>query len=127
MGTLHEMRLAHTFSKLFAGVLIAVGQLQLSTHWSVSTYTFKRARSCSSRRSVASTTLSSASPERSFLNEEVLGEAVAPFRQQVVIATKFGFDIDSKPGQPRAGVNSCPAHIRTVVGENAEAAQGRQH
>jgi aryl-alcohol dehydrogenase-like predicted oxidoreductase len=52
-----------------------------------------------------------------FLNEELLGEAVAPFRQQVVIATKFGFDIDSKTGQRRAGVNSSPEHIRTAVGE----------
>jgi aryl-alcohol dehydrogenase-like predicted oxidoreductase len=52
-----------------------------------------------------------------FLNEELVGEAVAPFRQQVVIATKFGFDIDSKTGQRRAGVNSRPEHIRTAVGE----------
>jgi aryl-alcohol dehydrogenase-like predicted oxidoreductase len=52
-----------------------------------------------------------------FLNEELLGEAVAPFHQQVVIATKFGFDIDSKTGQRRAGVNSSPEHIRTAVGE----------
>lgn len=52
-----------------------------------------------------------------FLNEELVGEAVAPFRQQVVIATKFDFDIDSKTGQRRAGVNSRPEHIREVVGE----------
>lgn len=52
-----------------------------------------------------------------FANEELLGEAVAPFRQQVVIATKFGFDIDSKTGQRRAGVNSRPEHIREAVGE----------
>jgi aryl-alcohol dehydrogenase-like predicted oxidoreductase len=51
------------------------------------------------------------------LNEELVGEAVAPFRQQVMIATKFGFDIDSKTGQRRAGVNSRPEHIREAVGE----------
>src|SRR5580692_11876830 len=41
-----------------------------------------------------------------FLNEELVGEAVAPFRNQVVIATKFGFDIDLKTGQRRSGLNS---------------------
>src|SRR5580692_94217 len=42
-----------------------------------------------------------------FLNEELVGEALAPYRSQVVIATKFGFDLsgtDHKPGA--AGVNS---------------------
>lgn len=52
-----------------------------------------------------------------FVNEELVGEAVAPFREQVVIATKFGFDIDSKTGQRRAGVNSRPEHIREAVAE----------
>lgn len=47
-----------------------------------------------------------------FTNEEIVGEALAPFRKDVVIATKFGFDIqDGKI----AGVNSNPAHIRQVV------------
>ena len=50
-----------------------------------------------------------------FANEELVGEAVAPFRDQVVIATKFGFDIDSKTGQRRSGLNSRPEHIREVV------------
>jgi aryl-alcohol dehydrogenase-like predicted oxidoreductase len=50
-----------------------------------------------------------------FLNEELLGEAVAPFRQRVVIATKFGFDIDLKTGQRSGGVNSRPEHIREAV------------
>jgi aryl-alcohol dehydrogenase-like predicted oxidoreductase len=44
-----------------------------------------------------------------------VGEAVAPFRNQVVIATKFGFDIDLKTGQRRGGLNSHPDHIREVV------------
>src|SRR5580693_891906 len=47
-----------------------------------------------------------------FLNEELVGEALAPLRKQVVIATKFGFDLsgsDTRPGA--AGLNSQPAHI----------------
>lgn len=48
-----------------------------------------------------------------FLNEEVVGEALEPFREQVVIATKFGFDTS------RPGLNPCsePANIRRVVEE----------
>lgn len=49
-----------------------------------------------------------------FINEELVGEALAPVRDQVVIATKFGHDID--PAEPRrSGVNSRPAHIRQVA------------
>ena len=47
-----------------------------------------------------------------YTNEELVGEALAPFRQQVVIATKFGFDCDSGK---QGGLNSRPAHIRQVV------------
>lgn len=46
-----------------------------------------------------------------FANEELLGEALAPIRDQVVIATKFGF----KNGDSRAGVDSRPARIREVA------------
>jgi aryl-alcohol dehydrogenase-like predicted oxidoreductase len=49
-----------------------------------------------------------------FTNEELVGEALAPFRKDVVIATKFGFDIDPKTGQQR-GLDSRPAHIREVA------------
>jgi len=49
-----------------------------------------------------------------FTNEELVGEALAPFRDQVVIATKFGFDIDPKAGVQR-GLNSRPAHIKEVT------------
>jgi aryl-alcohol dehydrogenase-like predicted oxidoreductase len=49
-----------------------------------------------------------------FENEEVVGEALAPFRDRVVIATKFGFDIDFATGRNR-GVNSRPEHIRKAV------------
>lgn len=47
-------------------------------------------------------------------NEEVVGEALQPLRDQVVIATKFGFVIDPRTGQ-MAGLDSHPAHIRAVV------------
>jgi aryl-alcohol dehydrogenase-like predicted oxidoreductase len=49
-----------------------------------------------------------------FTNEELVGEALAPFRGQVVIATKFGHDIN--PAEPRrSGVNSRPEHIKQVA------------
>lgn len=50
-----------------------------------------------------------------FANEELVGEALAPIRDQVVIATKFGFDIDQKTGQRSGGLNSRPEHIREVT------------
>jgi len=49
-----------------------------------------------------------------FTNEDLVGEALAPIRDQVVIATKFGFDIDPTTRQ-RRGLNSRPAHIRQAV------------
>src|SRR5216117_1292766 len=49
-----------------------------------------------------------------FANEELVGEALAPFRGQVAIATKFGFDIDPQTGQQR-GLDSRPEHIRQVA------------
>ena len=51
-----------------------------------------------------------------FINEELVGEALAPFRKQLVIATKFGFDLsgsDNRPGAP--GLNSRPEHIKKAV------------
>jgi aryl-alcohol dehydrogenase-like predicted oxidoreductase len=50
-----------------------------------------------------------------FINEELVGEALAPIRDQVVIATKFGFDIDLKTGERRGGMNSRPQHIKAVA------------
>lgn len=51
-----------------------------------------------------------------FANEELVGEALAPVREQVVIATKFGFAFDGD-GKP-AGLNSQPAHIRQTIEES---------
>ena len=47
--------------------------------------------------------------------ERILGEGVAPFRNKIVIATKFGWNIDQKTGQRRPGLNSQPSHIKLVV------------
>src|ERR1700736_4800715 len=47
-------------------------------------------------------------------NEELVGEALAPFREQVVIATKFGFKIDPNTGK-QAGLDSRPTHIKEVA------------
>src|SRR5512140_1893199 len=49
-----------------------------------------------------------------FINEELVGEALAPFRGQVVIATKFGFKLDPETGK-QAGLDSRPEHIKEVV------------
>jgi aryl-alcohol dehydrogenase-like predicted oxidoreductase len=49
-----------------------------------------------------------------YTNEELVGEALAPFRDQVVIATKFGFKIDPNTGQ-QAGLDSRPQHIKEVA------------
>ncbi|HCC58570.1 MAG TPA: aldo/keto reductase, partial [Solibacterales bacterium] len=49
-----------------------------------------------------------------FINEELVGEALAPFRGQVVIATKFGFKLDPNTGK-QAGLDSRPEHIRQVA------------
>jgi aryl-alcohol dehydrogenase-like predicted oxidoreductase len=49
-----------------------------------------------------------------FTNEELVGEALAPFRDQVVIATKFGFKIDPITGK-QAGLDSSPQHIKEVA------------
>src|SRR5436309_8832761 len=50
-----------------------------------------------------------------FTNEELVGEALSPLREQVVIATKFGFKIhpDGKPGW--LGLDSRPKHIKEVA------------
>lgn len=56
-----------------------------------------------------------------FANEELVGEALAPFKSQVVIATKFGFDLDPATAQRTGGLNSRPEHIKAV----ADASLGR--
>ena len=50
-----------------------------------------------------------------FTNEVLVGDALAPVRDQVSIATKFGWDIDEQTGTRRGGLNSRPAHVRHVV------------
>jgi aryl-alcohol dehydrogenase-like predicted oxidoreductase len=50
-----------------------------------------------------------------FVNEELVGEALAPFRDQVVIATKFGFVLDPTGEREQSGVDSRPEHIREVA------------
>jgi aryl-alcohol dehydrogenase-like predicted oxidoreductase len=50
-----------------------------------------------------------------FTNEELVGEALAPFRGQVVIATKFAFNIDPQTGVNLGGLNSQPEHIKQAV------------
>src|SRR3954447_2456911 len=50
-----------------------------------------------------------------FANEELVGEALEPIREQVVIATKFGFDIDLETGKRGVGTNSRPEHIKAVA------------
>ncbi|MFL6276514.1 MAG: aldo/keto reductase [Blastocatellia bacterium] len=50
-----------------------------------------------------------------FTNEELVGEALVPFREQVVIATKFGFKIDPTVERGLAGLNSRPAHVKAVA------------
>src|SRR5437762_8507668 len=50
-----------------------------------------------------------------FVNEELVGEALAPMRDQVVIATKFGFQIDSEKEPHPVGLNSRPEYIKETV------------
>jgi aryl-alcohol dehydrogenase-like predicted oxidoreductase len=50
-----------------------------------------------------------------FANEELVGEALAPFRKDVVIATKFGWNIDPETGQRLDGLNSRPEHIKVAT------------
>jgi aryl-alcohol dehydrogenase-like predicted oxidoreductase len=50
-----------------------------------------------------------------FVNEELVGEALAPFKGKVVIGTKFGFDIEYSTGRRTGGLNSRPEHIRAVA------------
>jgi len=49
-----------------------------------------------------------------FINEKLLGKALSPLRENVVIATKFGFDIDAD-GKPTGSLNSRPEHIKAVA------------
>ncbi len=50
-----------------------------------------------------------------FANEELVGEALEPIRNNVTIATKFGFDIDLETGKRTGGTNSRPEHVKAVA------------
>ncbi|MGO9389785.1 aldo/keto reductase [Rhodoblastus sp.] len=50
-----------------------------------------------------------------YTNEDLVGEALEPFRSKVVIATKFGFNLDPTGARPWAGLNSRPEHIKQVA------------
>src|SRR5580700_2775877 len=50
-----------------------------------------------------------------FVNEELVGEALVPFKGRVIVATKFGFDIDLVTGTRSGGLNSRPEHIKAVA------------
>ena len=50
-----------------------------------------------------------------FTNEDLVGEALAPVRDRVAIATKFGFDVDPATGERRVGLNSRPEHVKAVA------------
>lgn len=50
-----------------------------------------------------------------FANEELVGEALAPFKGHLAIATKFGWDIDPETGKHHGGLNSRPEHIKRAV------------
>lgn len=50
-----------------------------------------------------------------YANEELVGEALAPFKGKVVIATKFGFDLNPTTAQRTGGLNSRPEHIKAVA------------
>ena len=55
-----------------------------------------------------------------FANEELVGEALQPIRDKVVIATKFGFDIDLETGARRGGTNTGTSAGTSLAGANAE-------
>ena len=61
-----------------------------------------------------------------FANEELVGEALEPFRGQVVIATKFGFDLDAPAGPGSPPIDSRPEHIKARRRGVAAAAAGRR-
>ena len=55
-----------------------------------------------------------------FVNEELVGEALKPVRNKVVIATKFGFDTEGNRESPLGGLDSRPEHIRRVVEQSLD-------
>ena len=62
-----------------------------------------------------------------FVNEEVVGEALAPFRKNVVIATKFGFEPNADDSGKWTSLNSRPDHIKKAVERIPQASPKRHH
>ncbi len=62
-----------------------------------------------------------------FANEKLVGEALEPFRGQVVIATKFGFNLDPITGVNLGGQNSQPGHIKQAVEGSLKRLRVRLH
>jgi aryl-alcohol dehydrogenase-like predicted oxidoreductase len=59
-----------------------------------------------------------------FTNEELVGEALAPFREQVVLATKFGWKLNPNGGRP-AGLDSRPEHVKEVADASLKRSRSR--
>lgn len=59
--------------------------------------------------------------------ERILGEGIAPFRDQVVIATKFGWNIEQETGERRPGLNNRPQHIKVVVSSMGTCGRSLNH
>jgi aryl-alcohol dehydrogenase-like predicted oxidoreductase len=93
---------------------IGLGCMGLSSGYGPATDTQEAVRLIRSAVERGVTFFDTAEAYGPFTNEELLGEALAPFRDQVVIATKFGFDCGPNDGSQR-GLNSRPEHIKQVA------------
>lgn len=92
---------------------IGLGCMGLSTAYGAPTATPEAVALIRAAHELGVTFFDTAEVYGPFINEEVLGEAVAPFRDQVVIATKFGFAVEADIAL--SGLNSRPEHIREVA------------
>ena len=90
---------------------IGLGCMELSYGYGPATETQEAVRLIRTAVEHGVTLFDTAEAYGPFLNEELLGEALAPFRDQVVIATKFGF----KQGDSKQGTDSRPERIREVA------------
>lgn len=93
---------------------VGLGCMGLSTGYGPATERNEAIRLIRSAVDLGVTFFDTAEVYGPYVNEELVGDALAPVRNRVVIATKFGFDIDPATGDQR-GVDSRPAHIREVA------------